>query len=75
MPKKQTFEDSLQKLEQIVKKMESGDLSLDDAVSQYEAGIKQSKFCMNYLDKIEKKISLISPDTQGNLKEKPFQTD
>ena len=73
MPKKQTFETALQKLEQIVKEMESGDISLEDAVAQYEAGIKQSKFCIDYLDKIEKKISLISPDGQGSLKETPFQ--
>ena len=75
MAKKQTFETALQKLEQIVKEMESGDLSLEEAVAKYEAGIKQSKFCIDYLDKIEKKITLISPDIQGNLKEEPFRED
>jgi|APSaa5957512622_1039677.scaffolds.fasta_scaffold237405_2 exodeoxyribonuclease VII small subunit len=73
MPKKQTFETALQKLEQIVKEMESGNLSLEDAVAKYEAGIKQSKFCIDYLDKIEKKISLISPDDHGKLKENSFE--
>jgi exodeoxyribonuclease VII small subunit len=73
MPKKQTFETALQKLEQIVKDMESGNLSLEDAVAKYEAGIKQSKFCIDYLDKIEKKISLISPEDQGKLKEESFE--
>ena len=73
MPKKQTFETALQKLEQIVKEMESGNLSLEDAVAKYEAGIKQSKFCIDYLDKIEKNISLISPDDHGKLKENSFE--
>ena len=75
MPKKQNLETALQKLEQLVKEMESGNLSLEDAVAKYEAGIKQSKFCIDYLDKIEKKISLISPDHQGELQEEPFQVD
>jgi exodeoxyribonuclease VII small subunit len=75
MAKKQNFETALQNLEQIVKDMESGNLSLEDAVAKYEAGIKQSRFCINYLDNIEKKITLISSDNKGNFKEEPFQED
>ncbi|MCP4673351.1 MAG: exodeoxyribonuclease VII small subunit [Desulfobacula sp.] len=70
---KKTFETSLKELEEIVKQMESNDLDLEDAVKKYEKGIKESKYCLNILDKTEKKISLLSVDNSGNLQEKPFK--
>ena len=73
MVKKKTFETALKELEEIVREMESGDLSLEDAVRKYEAGIKQSKFCLDLLDKTEKKISLLTKDNDGNLKEDIFE--
>lgn len=73
MVKKKTFETALKELEEIVKEMESGDLSLEDAVKKYESGMKQSRFCLDLLDKTEKKISLLTRDTGGNLKEELFE--
>lgn len=70
---KKKFETSLKELEEIVKQMESNDLELEDAVKKYEKGIKVSKYCLNILDKTEKKISLLSVDKSGNLQEKPFK--
>ncbi len=56
MVKKKTFEAALKGLEEIVRQMESGDLCLEDAVKSYESGMKQSKYCLDLLDKTEKKI-------------------
>ena len=70
---KKTFETSLKELEEIVRQMESGDLCLEDAVKKYESGMKQSKYCLDLLDKTEKKISLITNDKAGNLKKLPFE--
>ncbi len=67
MAKKKSFEAALAELELIVREMESGDLSLEDAVKKYEIGIKQSKFCLDLLDKTEKKINLLSKDTNGKV--------
>jgi exodeoxyribonuclease VII small subunit len=72
MVKKKTFETALKELENIVKQMEANDLDLEDAVKKYETGIKQSKYCLDILDKTEKKISLLSVDNNGNLQENPF---
>ena len=72
MGKKKTFETALKELEDIVKQMEANDLDLEDAVKKYETGIKQSKYCLDILDKTEKKISLLSVDNNGNLQENPF---
>ncbi len=73
MAKKKTFEVALKELEEMVKEMESGDLNLEDAVKKYESGIKQSKYCLDLLDKIEKKITLLTRDNDGNVKETPFE--
>ncbi|OGR59154.1 MAG: exodeoxyribonuclease VII small subunit [Desulfobacula sp. RIFOXYB2_FULL_45_6] len=75
MVKKQSFESSLKELEEIVKEMESGNLTLEEAVKKYEAGIKQTKFCNDFLNKTEKKIIMLAKDNEGNLKEEIFEND
>jgi exodeoxyribonuclease VII small subunit len=45
MDKKITFEEALQKLESIVKELESGQLSLENSVSKYNEGIELATFC------------------------------
>ena len=70
MAKKKTFETALKELENIVKQMESGDLALEDAMKNYEAGIKQSHYCMGLLDKAEEKIALLKLDKHGNIEKK-----
>lgn len=67
MAKKKTFEQALQELETIVTEMESGELSLEDAVKKYETGIKQSKYCLDLLDKTEKKITRLKLDSDAKL--------
>lgn len=73
--KKQTFEDSMNALEEIVKEMESGRLTLEEAVNKYETGMKYSKLCLDILDKTEKKITLLRSDDSGNLIEEPFKNE
>lgn len=73
MAKKKTFEQALKELESIVREMESGDLPLEEAVKKYETGIKQSKFCLDLLDKTEKKISLLTKDNEDQTKETLFK--
>ena len=75
MVKKKTFETALKELEEIVRQMESGDLCLEDAVKKYESGMKQSKYCLDLLDKTEKRISLITKDDDGSVKELPFENE
>jgi len=75
MVKKKTFEAALKGLEEIVRLMESGDLCLEDAVKSYESGMKQSKYCLDLLDKTEKKISIIAKDNDGSVKIVPFKDE
>ncbi len=75
MAKTKTFETALKELESIVKEMESGELPLEEAVKKYELGIKQSRFCIDLLDKTEKKISQLTKDATGGIDKIPFKDE
>ena len=61
------FEDALQELEAIVKKLE-GDIPLDEAVKPFEKGIELSKFCIADLKAEKGKLALLVDDI-NNLTE------
>lgn len=54
-----TFEEQIAQLEEIVKKLESGDCSLDDSLKLFEEGIKLSKACHNMLENAEKTVNVL----------------
>ncbi len=72
MAKKKTFEESMEQLETIVKELESGRLPLEKAIKKFEQGMKYSEICHNILDATEKKLVTILKDSNGNVKEEPF---
>ncbi len=60
------FEKKLSKLEEIVTKMEKGDLALEDSLKFFEEGIKLSRECHAQLNEAEQKVKkLIGFDEQG----------
>jgi exodeoxyribonuclease VII small subunit len=69
---KQTFEKAMEKLEKIVKELESSDLPLEKAIKKFEEGVQLSKFCSEKLDETEKKITILLKDQNDQLLEKPF---
>ena len=72
---KQTFETAMNRLESIVHELESGDLTLDEALKRFQEGVKLSKFCSNKLDETEKKVSILLKDEDGNVQAVPFQNE
>jgi len=60
MPKAISFEKSILDLEAIVLQLEKGDLSLDDALKQYEKGIQLARACQTTLSEAEKKIESLT---------------
>lgn len=66
------FEETMAELEDTVRKLESGSAELDEALALFERGIKLSNSCKKMLDRAEKKVSVLLPDENGNLAEKPF---
>jgi exodeoxyribonuclease VII small subunit len=67
------FEKKLKSLEEIVEKMESGELSLDKSLSLFEEGVRLSKECSTQLADAEQKVKLLlSVDEKGNATTKDF---
>ncbi|MDD0854827.1 exodeoxyribonuclease VII small subunit [Halobacteriovorax sp. GB3] len=55
-----SFEQSLKDLEEVVGKLESGELSLEESLKAFESGVNLYKGCKDKLDKAEKKLSVLS---------------
>lgn len=60
--KKATFESQLDALEDIVHRLEEGDLTLNDSLTQFEKGVKLTKECQNMLNQAEQKVMILSED-------------
>ena len=69
------FETSLKKLEDIVKRLEGGSLSLEDSLKAFEEGVKYSAFCSGKLDDAERKVEILLKQKDGSLKREPFETE
>src|SRR5437763_14490071 len=76
MPRKQNeFEKAFQQLEEIVKRLESEELPLDDALHLFEQGIGLSRFCNQKLEEVEQKIETILADAKGQPRVAPLESD
>ncbi|MBI4778330.1 exodeoxyribonuclease VII small subunit [Candidatus Desantisbacteria bacterium] len=66
------FEESMQELEEIVRKMEGGNLPLDDALGLFEKGMKLSLLCSKKLEAARAKIEILTKNKDGELLTQPF---
>ena len=66
------FEASIKELEEIVKALESGSVSLDESLALFEKGVALTKSCQKLLDEAEKKASVLVNDGEGNVIKKDF---
>ena len=73
MSKEINFEETMQELEKIVQELEKGDLNLDDSINKFEEGMKLSKSASDYLEKAEKKITVLINAKDEEIKEEEFQ--
>jgi exodeoxyribonuclease VII small subunit len=60
-----SFESSLEELEQIVGKLERGDLPLEASLELFEQGIRLSRECQERLSQAERRIEILLRDQQG----------
>ena len=67
-----TFEQSMTELEDIVSKLEAGDITLDASLELFEKGIKLANFCQKKLDEAEKKVKVLTYSDDGEIIEKDF---
>jgi exodeoxyribonuclease VII small subunit len=66
------FEKSLQQLEAIVQKMETGELGLEQSLKQFEQGIQLAKTCQNALSTAELKVNQLIQEN-GLQQSIPFE--
>ena len=73
--KELTFEEALERLEQLSNELESGELKLEDAIKKYEEGVKLYARCQEVLAKAEKRVQMLVRDAAGSLKAVPFEPE
>ncbi len=69
------FEDSMKRLEEIVRELEDGDLSLDESLKVFEEGTKLLKFCSDKLEEVEQKVSVLLKEGDSRYSVKPFDIE
>jgi exodeoxyribonuclease VII small subunit len=73
--KKPDFESSLTRLEEIVGKLESANLSLDDAMKLFEEGVQLSRDCQKHLELAEGKVEILLKKAGGEISPAPFDPE
>lgn len=74
-PKKQEFEKSLARLEEVVRKLESPQLSLDEAMKLFEEGVVLSRECQKQLEEAEGRVEILLKKADGKLSAEPFEPE
>lgn len=72
---KKTFESAMTCVEEIVKKLESGALSLEESLAAFEEAISLIKFCNHELDAAKQKVVMLTEGADGALAQTPFSID
>jgi exodeoxyribonuclease VII small subunit len=73
--KKPNFEQSLGRLEEVVRRLESPQLSLDDAMKLFEEGVELSRECQKQLEEAEGKVEILLKKADGKLTAQPFDPE
>ena len=73
--KKQTFEQALQRLDDIVSALERGEAPLEESLALFEEGSKLMKQCTDMLNKAERKVTKLTVTLDGELTEVPFEEE
>jgi exodeoxyribonuclease VII small subunit len=66
-PEAHSFETALKQLEEIVQRLEKGELSLEESLKLYEEGIQLSRLCHGKLEEAEGKIEILLKDAKGDV--------
>ena len=74
-PKKPDFERSLARLEEVVRRLESPQLSLDDAMQLFEEGVALSRECQKQRKEAEGRVEILLKKADGKLAPEPFEPE
>lgn len=70
-----TFEEALKRLEQIVERMEQGDLPLDESLALFQEGIDLSRICTRQLNTAEEYVQKLVRVENGRFVIEPFEPE
>ena len=73
--KKGSFEKALADLEKAVEGLERGELSLEDSLHCFEAGVKSLTACRKYLREAENQVELLLKKQDGTMESVPFEPE
>jgi len=74
-PKKPDFEKSLARLEEVVRRLESPQLALDEAMKLFEEGVELSRECQKQLEEAEGRVEILLKKADGKLVAEPFEPE
>ena len=66
------FEDAMIRLEGEVKKLESGNMTLEDSIASFEEAIRLVGICNKHLDNAERRVRLLTEAADGSITDAPF---
>lgn len=75
MAKAKTFEEQMERLEEIVSLLEKGDAPLADSMKLFEEGVKLADALGGILDKAEQTVKIVMADANGEITEAPFDAE
>ena len=67
-PQDDSFEQALERLEESVEQLESGDLNLAEALDVFEQGIAASRACTQWLDQTRKRVQVLIAESGGDFR-------
>ncbi|HAR44144.1 MAG TPA: exodeoxyribonuclease VII small subunit [Bdellovibrionales bacterium] len=74
-PESPSFEKALEQLQQTVKRLESGDLGLEDALKNFEDGVRLTRTCQQQLAVAEQRVDvLMKTGLDGSVETQPFRS-
>lgn len=73
--KKWSFEEAMERLEEIVSAMERGEEPLEKSLTMFSEGAKLVKQCSTMLDKAEQQVTKLVKSADGTPKEEPFEVE
>ncbi|HIT86466.1 MAG TPA: exodeoxyribonuclease VII small subunit [Candidatus Coprocola pullicola] len=73
--KKLTFEQAVEKLEEIVETLETEEVSLEKSIALYKEGMALATFCKEKLTVAEGEVMLLQKDIEGKMEESPFLSE
>ena len=70
-----SFEEAMTKLETEVKKLEGGNMTLEESISAFENAVKLVKICNEKLESAERRVRLLTEGEDGQVTDLPFDVD